>query len=200
MSYLVSSPVTLNSIPLQVTEGGFSIGALSTVDKTEDWLSRSKLAALRDENDALGFDMVNISGTRMRIDYIGTGHAVPMNNELVLNSLYKKVLRRKIGISGSTMNGADYASFLTANDLAQQYWAKRAQLLAQIADADTPFIKVQALVVEYAALVAPVISLSSPFVTSDVTFDEGDSCSFTSYIDNIVTDFKFNLLYDVALT
>lgn len=199
MSYLASSPITLNAIPLQVNNDGFSVGNVSLIDEAEAWLSRERLSSLRDANDALGFDMVTVTGARVRVDFVGTGHAVPVNNEAALDSLYKKILRRRIDISGSTMNAADYASFLASYDAAQQYWAKRAQLLAQVADSDITYTKVQEIAAAYAALVKPTVTLVSPFVNSAVSFAEGDSCSFTSYIDNIVTDFKFSVVYDIAL-
>jgi hypothetical protein len=202
MSYLASSPITLNSIPLQVSDGGFSIGSLTTIDEVEPWLSRSVLAGLRDADDALGFDMVTLTGKRIRVDYVGTGHAVPVNNELALEGLHRKVLRRRISISGSTMDASDYASFLASNDAAQQYWAKRAKLLSQLGDADITYDKVQALATDYLAANTsrPVLAFASPFFTNDVIFAEGDSCSFTSYIENIVTDFKLELIFDVELT
>lgn len=199
MSYLASSPVTLNAIPLQLKDGGFSLSGISVVDEAESWLSRDKLSALRDANDALGFDMTTITGARVRVDYVGTGHAVPVNNEVALDSLYKKVLRRSISISGTTMNAADYTAFYASYVAAQQYWAKRNQYLAQLADSDITYDKVVALAAAYTALVKPVISLASPLVTDSVSFSEGGSCSFTSYIDDIVTDFGFDLVYDIAL-
>lgn len=199
MSYLASSPITLNAVPLQVNEGGFSVSGISQVDEGESWLSREKLASLRDANDALGFDMVTLTGARVRVDYVGTGHTVPANNEAALDTLYKKVLRRSISISGSTMNATDFAAFYNLYIAAQQYWIKRTQLIAQLGDSDITYDKVLALATSYGALVKPVIPLVSPLISDNVSFAEGASCSFTSYIDNIVTDFNFELVLDIAL-
>ena len=200
MSYLASSPITLNGTPLQVKEGGFNVSGISTIDEAEAWLGRDRLAALRDDNDALGFDMVTLTGARVRVDYVGTGHTVPANNEASLDSLYKKVLRRSINISGTTMNAADYATIYNLYIASQQYWAKRAQYLAQIADSDITYTKVVALAALYGALARPVIALVSPLITGDISFADGGGCTFTSYIDDIVTDFSFDFIFDIALT
>jgi len=199
MSYLASSPITLDSKPLQVADKGFSIGALSIVDEAESWKSRSVISALRDEGDALGFDMVTITGARVRVDYVGTGHAVPVNNEAELDRLYRKVLRRNVQISGSSMDAADFAALLASNDTAQQYWSKRARIMAQLGEADLTYTTATALATAYATLTKPTVPLVSPFLTSAVTFAEGDSCSFSSYIDNIVTDFNFDLTLDIEI-
>lgn len=199
MSYLTSSPVTLDAVPLQIKDGGFSISGISVVDEAETWLSRDRLASLRDANDALGFDMVTVTGARVRVDYVGTGHAVPVNNEASLDAIYKKVLRRSIGMSGTTMNAADATAFYAAYTAAQQYWAKQAQILAQLADSDITYTKAVTLAAAYAALVRPTINLVSPLVSGAVTFQDGGSCSFSSYVDNIVTDFTFDVFYDIAL-
>ena len=199
MSYLASSPITLSGIPLQIKDGGFSVGAITQVDEARPWVSRSKLAAARDDNDTLGFDMVSIIGARTRISYVETDHTVPPNNVVAINDLYKKVMRRNISLSGSTMDAADYSSFYASYVLAQDYWAQRTQLLAQIGDEDIPFSTLTALVVSLDALVKPVLAFVSPLVSGDVTFSEGDGCSFSAYIENIVTDFSFELVFDAAL-
>ena len=204
MSYLASSPVTLDGVPLQVKEGGFSVGALQTIDDSQPWLSRSKQAALRGDGDALGFDMATVTGARIRIDYTGESPPpVPANNVLNLDALYAKTLRRTINISGTTMDLADFGAFLGLYDTAQQYWAKRLQFLARIADPDIPYSLVDTEVQAYSDHLTTKtdnnINLVSPLFNGPVMFAEGDSCSFSSYIDSLITDFSFSLAYDTAV-
>jgi len=202
MSYLTASPITLDGVPLQIKDGGFSVGAISAVDdEAQPWQARASQGALRDDSDKLSFDMVSVTGARTRVSYSTDSPApgVPANNTAALADIYKKTMRRSISISGTTMDAANYATFYGHYVDAQDYWALRAVALAKINDGDIPWSVREAEIVALGNITKPTLAFVSPFLSGPVTFANGGSCSFSAYIENIVSDFSFELIYDTQL-
>ncbi len=203
--YTSASNVSLDSIPLQVNPGGLVISGIAIIDENQEWLARERIAALRDEADELGFDMINIYGARIHVTFSNTGHAVTMNNDIAAGLMYRKILRKTIAISGSVMSIADFSSLYTTYDLAQQYWAKREILKAQISDNDVSYTQVSALIAALAELetereTVHEKQLVSPFITGPVLFDQGSSLSFNSYVDGVISDYSMTLISDTLIT
>lgn len=202
MSFLDSSPVTLDGIPLQISEDAFKISAITPVEDKAPWLARERVSTIRGDDDSLGFEMVNLIGQRIRVSYAGSAAiTVPANNDALLDSLYKKVLRTSISVSGSVMNATDFASFRAKYLEAQKYWAKRSQLMEKLAEPDITHTTYQGLITALAALTttAADMTLTAPLHTGTVLFAEGSSCSFSSFTSDVVSDFAFELVYDTPL-
>ena len=199
MSLLSSSPFSLMAVLLQINDDGFTVNGMASIDEGENWIARSRLLALRDSGDTTLFETATLSGARILYSYNVDAHVVPVNNDLILDSIYKRVLRKTITLSGSTMDSTDFNSLYTAYITAQNYWARRNQLIAQLADGEITYLKAVDFIADLVALTKPTIALVSPLLTENVTFDEGGSCSFNSYTADIVTGFSFTLSSDTDL-
>jgi len=197
MAYLSSSPFSLAGVLLQIDPSGVNIGGLQQVDVSEQWLSRATILAARDADDAKPFEIVSITGARSVGSFAPT-HDVPVNDEAAIDDLYKKILYRNITLKGSTMDNSDYASILTAYDAAQIYWLSRQKILDKLSAQDIPYSKIQSLASEYSALTKPLISLVTPLLSCNVTFAQGDSCSFAQAFENHVNSFSFSVIQEVA--
>ncbi len=197
MAYLSSSPFSLAGVLLQIDPSGVDIGGLQQVDVSEQWLSRSKILAARDADDAKPAEMVSITGARTIISFAPT-HAVPDNDEAALDNLYKKILYRNISLKGLSMDNSDYATMLSVYDAAQLYWLNRQKILDKLSAQDIPYAKQQSLANEYTALVKPSIALVTPLLSCNVIFSQGASCSFSQALENHVTSFSFSVIQEVA--
>lgn len=197
MSFLSSSPFSLDGVKLQITPSGVSISDLRVVDLGESWYSRAAIIAARDADDAKISEVVSITGARSPVSFAAATHTVPINDEAALDTLYKKILYRNITLRGTTMDNTDYALLLSSYDTAQRYWLARQLILDKLSAQDIPYTKKVTLAGEYNALVKPTMALVTPLLSGTVTFSQGASCSFTQSFEMHVNDFTLSVIQEV---
>ncbi len=197
-----NSPVKLDGVGLQINDSGFSVSGVEVVDWSRPWLTREFIMKLRESDDSLSFEMTNIYGQRIVINYLHMP-TVPMNNDAGLDQVYSKMLRRTVSISGSVLDEGQAARFYAKYIAAQTYWAKRTLLLQRLSDSDITKTKVAALISSLTALdsgaAGSKLTLVAPLFSGDVLFAEGNSCQLSSFIAGIVTSFSFSFVNDIPV-
>lgn len=197
-----NSPVKLDGVGLQINDSGFSVSGVEIVDWSRPWLTREFVMKLRESDDSLSFEMSNIYGQRVVINYLHTP-TVPMNNDAVLDQIYSKMLRRTVSISGSVLDESQAGNFYQKYIAAQVYWAKRALILQKLSDSDITKDKVAGLIQNLTTLDSSIVndrlSLSAPLFSGSVLFAEGNSCQLSSFIEGVITSFSFSLVHDVPV-
>ena len=197
MPFLTASPFNLGSVPLQISPSGMTIGDLRVVDISENWNDRARLLAIRDAEDAKSTEVISITGARTTVSF-APAHDIPMNNVAALANLHKKILYRNISFKGSTMDSSDYGSLLALYTTAQIYWMNRQILIDKINNADIPFDTFTALITEYVNLTKPLMAMTTPLISGNVTFAQGASCSFTQAFEDHVNDFTLSVIQEVV--
>jgi len=187
--------VKLDGIDLQVNTNGVQPHRIVLVDEAQSWLSRDKLAATREDDDSIGFDVTVLSGKRLRVRYgPAVSVTVPQNNNSAIDSLYRKVKKFGYDITGTGMTQADALHFYAAYNAAQTTWALRAKYMAQLADPDITISVRNGLISALQALSFDTMPLIMNGTTYNVFFDEGQSCQFTDWVVTEHTDFRFSLV------
>jgi hypothetical protein len=188
--------VFLNGISLQVNTCGLKPYQTTVVDDGQPWLSRDKLAALRLSDDALGFDIVTLSGKRHRMTYVAADIAIPTSNVAALNGIYRKAIQTAYTLTGEGLSSSSAHSLYNTYKDTQGQWAQRAKYAAQLNDPDITSVKRDALVSAYNAIdfFSVSMSLNAPGIGVHVFFAEGNSCTFTNWVIAAYTDFEFQLI------
>lgn len=189
--------VKLNNIDIQVNTMGVKPLSVSVVDELRPWLSREKIAATRNDDDSLGFDVTTLSGKRIRVKY-GTAEqmAVPVNNASALDSLYSKYIHTVYELEGEGMPKSDAFTFYNLYRSTQERWAQLANLRTKLAEPDIPATTRLSLVGSYNAMSFADLTVDLWLYgnTYQVMFAEGQSCNFTDWVIGDYTDFRFTLL------
>ena len=187
--------VRLDGRDLQVDTNGVQPHRITVVDYYQPWLSREQLASERAADDSVGFDVTMLSGKRVRVRYGPSAPtAIPVNNDAAIDSLYRKLKKYGYDVTGTGMSQTDALHFYGLYNAAQTVWLQRAKLLAQLADPDISIDKRTALATQLNAAVVPTVQLAMNGATYNVSFDEGQSCQFTSWVITEHVDFKFSLV------
>lgn len=187
--------VTFNGTDLQVNANGVVAHKIQIMDDYMPWVSRQAIAATREDDDSIGFDITMLTGKRVRVYY---GEAAPtaiqQNNNAVLASLYRKVIQTGFDITGTALSLPDASGIFTVYKDHQKLWGKRAQLLTQIQDPDISAGTKENLVSELTGLTWTPVSLNLFGTSYQVIFGEGMTCQFTNWVVGNYTDFSFNLV------
>lgn len=193
--------VTLAGIELQVNANGVVAHKLQIQDDGMPFYSRQAIAATRESDDSIGFDITMLTGKRIRIYYgEGTPAPIPQNNEDSLNQIYRKVLLKSFDISGTGLTLPEASTLFTTYKQNQEIWGKRARTLAMLNDPDITKTKRNALISDLEGLTWNTMSLSLMASSYDVIFGEGQTCTFTNWVVSNYTDFSFNLVQRELLT
>lgn len=192
-----NAKATLNGIDIQVNTNGIRPRSIAVVDETRPWLSRDRLAAQRNDDDSLGFDVQMMSGKRVRVKY-GTAEEVTVtaNNSEALDSIYTKFMNVTYDLTGEGMNYTEALAFYDVFKNTQALWAKLALLKIKLADPDIPAAKRNALVAAYNAFDFSSVTMDLILYGTvyRVMFAEGQSCQFTDWVIGDFSDFQFTLM------
>lgn len=192
-----NAKVKLNGIDIQVNTMGVKPLNVTVVDELRPWLSREKIAATRNDDDSLGFDVVTLSGKRIRVKY-GTAEQlpVPINNADALDSLYSKYIHTVYELSGEGMPKSDAFTFYNLYRSTQERWAQLASIRTKLAEPDIPATSRSVLIAQYNALNFTDLTMALWLYGNSYTvmFAEGQSCNFIDWVIGNYTDFNFTLL------
>lgn len=192
-----NAKATLNGIDIQVATNGIRPRGITVVDEAQPWLSRTAIAAVRNDDDSLGFDVQMMSGARVRVKY-GTEAqvAVPVNDAAALDSLYAKFMHVTYDLNGEGMAYAEALNFYEVFRNTQILWARLALIKTKLADPDIPATTRNALVAEYNAFSFSTVNMELIIYGTiyDVIFAEGQSCQFTDWVVSEHSDFQFTLV------
>lgn len=192
-----NAKATLNGIDIQVATGGIKPKSITVVNEARPWLSRSAIAALRNDDDSLGFDVQMMSGARIRVKY-GTAAqvAVPANNTAALDNLYVKFMDVTYDLNGEGMKHSDALTFYNKFKDTQALWAKLNLIKIKLADPDIPATTRNSLVTAYNTFDFSDVTMELILYGTiyHVVFAEGQSCQFTDWVISEHSDFQFTLL------
>lgn len=200
-----NAKVSLDGIDIQVDTNGVTPYSITTIDDGQSWLSRERISGVRSDDGSIGFDVQTLSGKRVRVSYsTAAAPALPENNLENKDLIYRRFLEYSYQLRGSGMPRYDMQHYYSKYYQAQQFWAKRQLLLAQLNDPDIPKSGRVTLIASLDTVYAGLAALSMPLVmfgnTFQVVFPEGNSCQFSDWVIGDYTDFTFNLIHRTIIT